>query len=91
MSDAPRELPLLMGGGHGEPERLLLLGAPDERGVVSVRSWTSEDWGATPRTRIEQRDELLAWIEAQSRRGHSLNQSLTTVRQWLQGAGTATR
>jgi hypothetical protein len=91
MSDAPRELPLLMGGGHGEGERLLLVGAPDERGVVQVRSWTSDDWSATPRTHTERRDELLAWIESQARRGHSLNQSLTTVRQWLQGVGTATR
>ena len=42
MSDAPDELPLLMGPGHGEPERLLLIGAPDERGTVRVRIWTSD-------------------------------------------------
>jgi hypothetical protein len=91
VSDAPRELPLLMGGGHGEPERLLLIGTPDARGRVQVRTWTSSDWSLPARTREESRDELLEWIEAQARAGHSLNQSLTTVRQWLHGVGTATR
>lgn len=90
MSDSPRELPLLLGGGHGEPERLLLIGPPDGRGLVQVRLWTSSDWSQPPRSREESRDELLEWIEAQARAGHSLNQSLTTVRRWLHGVGTAT-
>jgi len=89
VSDA-RELPLLMGPGHGEPERLLLLGAPDERGMVQVRIWTSDDWSLPPRTREESRDELLEWIESMARAGHSLNQSLTTVRHWLRGMGAST-
>jgi hypothetical protein len=84
-----RELPLLMGAGHGEPERLLLLGAPDERGMVHVRIWTSDDWSLPPRTRDEPCDGLLEWIESMARAGHSLNQSLTAVRGWLRTGGVA--
>ncbi len=90
MSDAPRELPLLMGPARGEPERLMLIGVPDARGMVRVRAWSSDDWGATPATREEARDGLLEWIEARARAGHSLNQSLDTVRAWLRGTGAAT-
>lgn len=90
MSDAPDELPLLMGPGHGEPERLLLIGAPDERGTVRVRIWTSDNWGAAPRIREEPHHELLEWIETMARAGHSLNQSLDTVRRRLRGTGAAT-
>jgi len=43
-----------------------------------------------PRTREESRDELLEWIESMARAGHSLNQSLTTVRHWLRGMGAST-
>lgn len=90
MSDSPNELPLLMGPGHGDPERLLLIGAPDDGGTVRVRIWTSDNWGAAPRFREEPRDELLEWIETMARAGHSLNQSLDTVRRWLRGTGAAT-
>ena len=90
MSDAPRELPVLMGPSHGEPERLLLIGAADARGMVGVRRWSSDDWGASPDAREEARDTLLEWIEARARAGHSLNQSLDTVRRWLRGTGAAT-
>lgn len=90
MSDAPRELPLLMGAGHGEPERLLLIGFPDGQDLVAVRIWTSDDWSVPPRARMEPRDALLEWIETMSRAGHTLNQSLTTVRHWLRGKGEAT-
>lgn len=90
MSDAPNELPLLMGAGHGEPERLLLIGVLGDGGVVRVRIWTSDNWGAAPRIREEARHELLEWIETMARAGHSLNQSLDTVRRWLRGTGAAT-
>jgi len=91
VTDTTRELPLLMGGGHGEPERLLLIGVPDEHGRVQVRIWTSSDWSLPPRMRDETSGELLESIESMSRAGHSLNQSLTTVRQWLHGVGMAAR
>jgi hypothetical protein len=85
-----RELPVMIGPGHGEPERLLLIGVPDERGAVHVRIWSSDDWSAAPRTLVDPSDELLEWIETMARAGHSLNQSLTTVRHWLRGMGAAT-
>ena len=89
-STASRELPLLMGGGEGQPESLLLLGAPDGNGGVHVRVWTSDDWSVPPRARDEHRDELLKWIESQAAVGRTLNQSLYAVRGWLRGEGTAT-
>ena len=88
---ATPELPLLMGGGDGEPERLMLLGTPDAQGMVRMRVWTSDDWSAAVRTRGERKDALLEWIESQVKAGRTLNQSLHTVRQWLRGQGTATR
>jgi len=92
MSEVPGELPLLMGAAHGDPERLLLIGAPDARDMVQVRIWTSDDWSLPPRARVEPREGLLEWIETMARAGHTLNQSLTTVRHWLRdsGGGAAT-
>jgi hypothetical protein len=90
VSETPRELPLLIGSAHGEPERLLLISVPDARGMVRVRSWSSDDWGSAPAVREDVRDTLLEWIEARTRAGHSLNQSLNTVRGWLRGTGAAT-
>jgi hypothetical protein len=91
VSDTLRELPLLIGPGHGEPERLMLIGAPDGRDMVQVRIWTSDDWSQPPRTRSEPRNDLLEWIESMARAGHTLNQSLTTVRHWLRTAGAEAR
>jgi hypothetical protein len=89
VSDAPDELPLLMGPAHGDPERLLLIAAPDARSMVQVRIWTSDDWSQPPRTRVEPSERFLEWIETMARAGHSLNQSLTTVRHWLRSPGAA--
>lgn len=88
--DAPRELPLLMGGGHGEPETLMLVGEPRD-GRVAVRRWTSDDWSASPGLRMEESAVLLQWIEAQAARGRTLNQSLYAIRLWLRGSGAAPR
>jgi len=90
VTDAPGELPLLMGAVHGDPERLLLIGAPDARDMVQVRIWTSDDWSLPPRTRVEPREALLEWIETMARAGHTLSQSLTTVQHWLRDTGAAT-
>lgn len=90
-SSSARELPLLIGPGPGTPEALMLLGAPDPQGVVHVRTWTADDWGAAPRTSAERADTLLKWLEVQERVGRTMNQSLYTVRLWLRGEGAATR
>ena len=86
MSDAnaaaPRELPLMVGARAGEPEVLMLIGAP-QGDVVQVRRWTSDDWSASPEAAAEDARELLRWVEAQAARGRSLNQSLYAIRLWL--------
>jgi hypothetical protein len=90
-STAPGELPLLIGPGRGTPESLMLLGAPDASGVVHVRTWTADDWGAAPRTSAERADTLLKWLEVQASVGRTMNQSLYTVRLWLRGEGGGAR
>ena len=93
MSDdriAPAELPLLVGRGAGEPETLLLLGAPAD-GRVTVRRWSADNWSATPTSTSDDAAELLRWIEAQAAAGRTLNQSLYDVRLWLRGIGVAPR
>jgi hypothetical protein len=90
-SAAPRELPLLLGAGGGTPEMLLLLGAPDAGGVVHLRTWSGNDWGAPPRTRAERASALLAWLESQAAAGRSMNQSLYTLRLWLRGESVIPR
>jgi hypothetical protein len=84
-----RELPLLLGVGPGTPETLMLIGAPDAAGVVHVRTWTADDWGAAPRASAERADTLLKWLEVQQRTGRTMNQSFTAVRLWLRGEGAA--
>jgi hypothetical protein len=90
-SSTPRELPLLIGAGTGTSEMLILLGAPDAAGVVHVRSWTADDWGAPPRIRAERAETLLQWLESQVNAGRTLNQSLYAVRLWLRGEGEPAR
>jgi hypothetical protein len=89
-TNAPRELPLLLGAGKGSPESLLLIGAPDARGMVVVRRWTAENWSAVPSARPERADALLHWLEEQSAAGRSMNQSTYALRLWLRGEGKAT-
>lgn len=90
-SSAARELPLLVGPGRGTAESLMLLGVPDANGVVHVRTWTADDWGAPPRTSAERADTLLKWLEVQERAGRTMNQSVYTVRLWLRGEGGPAR
>ena len=86
-SNATREMPLLLGAQNGSPETLLLIGVPDANGVVHVRGWSAEDWGAPPGARAERAASLLEWLERQSSAGRTMNQSLYAVRLWLRGEG----
>ncbi len=88
-STAARELPLLLGPGRGTPETLMLIGAPDASGVVHVRRWTADDWGAPSRSSAERAETLLKWLEVQQREGRTMNQSAYTLRLWLRGEGSA--
>ena len=76
-------LELLVGGGSGEPEKLLLIERPTTDGRVRVRSWTSDDWSATPTPSECSAAGLLAEIERAVRAGRALNRELAVVRQWL--------
>ena len=76
-------LQLLVGGGQGEPEMLLLIERPTPRGIVRVRSWTSEDWSAAPAASERPVADLLADVERWARQRRGLNHSLSAVRQWL--------
>ena len=88
---AAGELPLLLGAIAGAPETLLLIGAPDDDGVVHVRVWSGSDWSAPPRARAERASALLQWLEEQSAAGRSMNQSLYALRLWLRGEGPHAR
>ena len=78
-------LQLLVGGGQGEPEMLLLIERPTARGIVRVRTWTSDDWSAPPAASEQPTAELLADVERWARQRRGLNHSLTVVRRWLEG------
>jgi hypothetical protein len=78
-------LQLLVGSGQGEPEMLLLIERPTARGIVRVRSWTSEDWSAPPAAAERPTADLLADIERWARQRRGLNHSLSVVRRWLDG------
>lgn len=86
---APRnELSVLVGGKagvHGAPEELLLIERPTAAGRVRIRSWTSNDWGATPVERERSASEVLEELERAVRAGRSLNHELLVVRRWLGG------
>lgn len=77
-------LQLLVGGGRGEPEILLVLERPNAAGCVRVRSWTSNDWSAPPSSSERSASDLLRDIERWSRAGRSVNQPVGVVRQWLE-------
>ena len=78
-------LQLLVGGGQGEPEMLLLIERPSARGAVRIRSWTSDDWSAAPTTSERPVAEVLTDVERWARQRRGLNHSLSAVRQWLLG------
>ena len=80
MSDT---LELLVGGGKGAPEKLLLIERPTADGRVRVRSWTSDDWSASPTPSECSAADLLNDIERAVRDRRSLNVELSVVRQWL--------
>ena len=80
-------LDLLVGGGGGTPEKLMLIERPTTDGRVRLRAWTSEDWSAAPTSSECSATELLSDIEDGVRRGRSVNQELTVVRRWLQSRG----
>ena len=90
-SSVARELPILIGRKGDVAEALLLIGVPDAAGIVHVRGWSADDWGAPPGNRAERATSLLEWVERQAALGRSMNQSLYAVRLWLRGEGSGPR
>ncbi|MDB4914244.1 MAG: hypothetical protein JWM95_1888 [Gemmatimonadetes bacterium] len=90
-SSTAREMPLLLGRLGDAHETLLLIGIPDRDGIVHVRGWSAEDWGAAPRSRAERANGLLDMLERQAELGRSMNQSIYAIRLWLRGEGIAPR
>ena len=80
MSDT---LDVLVGGGGGTPEKLLLIEHPTADGRVRLRSWTSDDWSAAPTPAECSASGLLGEIERAVRDGRALNHELSVVRRWL--------
>lgn len=80
MSDT---LDLLVGGGHGAAEKLLLIERPSADGRVRLRSWTSDDWSAVSTSSECSASGLLQEIEGAWRAGRTLNREISVVRQWL--------
>ena len=78
-------LQLLVGGGEGEPEMLLLIERPTARGLARVRAWTSEDWSASPVASERTAADLLADVERWARQRRGLNHPVSVVRRWLMG------
>jgi hypothetical protein len=76
-------LDVLVGGGGGAPEKLLLIERPTADGRVRVRSWTSDDWSAAPTPAECSASGLLSEIERVAGEGRGLNHELTVVRRWL--------
>ena len=83
MWQPPDTLGLLVGGGAGAPEQLLLIERPTNDGRVRLRSWTSDDWSAMPAPGECSAAGLLNEIERAVREGRALNHELTVVRRWL--------
>lgn len=78
-------LEVLVGGGRGEAEKLLLIERPGSDGQVRIRQWTSANWGAPPDTLEVRASALLGDLERAVRDGRGLNRELTVVRRWLGG------
>ena len=82
--ETPDELAVQMGGGNGEPERLLHLSRPVD-GLVRVREWTGADWNAPAVEREMPADVLLRAFEDAARQRRRLSAELYAIRLWLTG------
>lgn len=78
-------LTLSVAAARGTPERLLLIGRPDERGVVRVREWTSRGWNTEGDDYDIDAEELLAGLERDFSARRALSEDIYRVRHWLTG------
>lgn len=83
--DATSEfLTLRVAAGRGEPERLLLIGRP-ENGQVRVREWTSHSWNSEGEDYEIDAEDLLAALERDFSAHRAMSEEIYRVRQWLTG------
>ncbi len=82
--EPPEELAVHMGGGDGEPERLLHLSRPMD-GLVRVREWSGDDWNAPAMEREMPAEVLLRAFEEAARKRRRLSEELYAIRLWLTG------
>ena len=80
----PGELTVLISAGAGEPDRLLVLGAP-ANGRVRVREWSSPNWSGTPDERELATGDALAIFQHAFDARRRLSVALAEVRAWLEG------
>lgn len=80
----PEELTVLIAAGGGEPDRLLVLGAP-ANGRVRVREWNAPDWAAAPAEREIATSDALAIFQHAFDARRRLSVALVEVRAWLEG------
>ena len=78
-------LPVMVGGGGGEPERLLHVGRPVD-GMVRVREWTSDTWSAPVEHELPA-DALLNELERAAQQRRRLSEEIYRIRLWLTGQG----
>lgn len=83
--DATSEfLTLRVAGSPDEPERLLLIGRPDD-GQVRVREWTSRSWNTEGEDYEIDAEVLLAGLERDFSARRAMSEEIYRVRQWLTG------
>ena len=75
------ELTVHVGGGDGQPERLLRLSRPDN-GLVRVTEWNGTDWSSAVE-RVMAAEVLLRALEEAAQQRRRLSQELYAVRRWL--------
>jgi hypothetical protein len=80
----PAELGVLISGGGGKPDRLLILGRPSG-GRVRVREWSTHNWsGAPDEGELSVADALAIFQGAYDAR-RRMSVSLKGIQAWLAG------
>ena len=79
---APTILSLVIQGGGGDPESVLLIGRPDSAGRVRVREWTSNDWQSAVEYDVTA-DEIVQRVERAVRAFRRVSEDPRSLRRWL--------
>lgn len=80
--NGPSILSLVIQGGGGDPECVLLIGRPDGAGRVRVREWTSNDWQSAVEYDVTA-DEIVQRVERAVRAFRRVSEDPRSLRRWL--------